>query len=104
MFFMVIVVIIASVTLYYNLSIAPFVVELAESEEVFRHPLHPYTRALLSAIPQPDPIAERQKQLIVYDPSCHNYSETNQPRWEEICPGHFVLGSQEELDSYRMQL
>ena len=80
------------------------IVELAESEELFLHPFHPYTRALLSAIPQPDPIAERQKQLIVYDPSCHHYSETNQPRWEEVCPGHYVLGSAEELDSYRAQL
>ena len=80
------------------------IVELAESEELFAHPLHPYTRALLSAVPQPDPIAERQKQLIVYDPSCHNYSETNQPVWEEICPGHYVLGSQEELAQYRSQL
>ena len=80
------------------------IVELAESEELFRHPLHPYTRALLSAIPQPDPISERQKQLLVYDPACHNYSQTNQPYWEEVCPGHFVLGSAEELDSYRAQL
>ncbi|MBR5125228.1 MAG: ABC transporter ATP-binding protein [Oscillospiraceae bacterium] len=80
------------------------IVELAESEELFAHPLHPYTRALLSAVPQPDPIAERQKQLIVYDPACHNYSETNQPVWEEICPGHYVLGSQEELAQYRSQL
>ena len=80
------------------------IVELAESEELFAHPLHPYTQALLSAIPQPDPISERQKQLIVYDPACHNYSETNQPIWEEICPGHFVLGSQEELEGYRAQL
>ena len=80
------------------------IVELAESEELFRHPMHPYTRALLSAIPQPDPIAERQKQLLVYDPSCHNYSETNQPVWTEISPGHFVLGSAEELDSYCAQL
>ena len=80
------------------------IVELAESEELFAHPMHPYTRALLSAIPQPDPIAERSKQLLVYDPACHNYSETNQPRWEEIAPGHFVLGSAEELDSYRAQL
>ena len=80
------------------------IVELAESEELFAHPLHPYTQALLSAIPQPDPISERQKQLIVYDPACHHYSETNQPVWEEICPGHFVLGSQEELEAYRAQL
>ena len=80
------------------------IVELAESEELFAHPFHPYTQALLSAIPQPDPIAERNKQLIVYDPACHNYSETNQPMWEEVTPGHYVLGSREELDSYRMQL
>ena len=79
-------------------------VELAESEELFRHPLHPYTQALLSAIPQPDPIAEREKQLLVYDPACHGYSETNKPRWEEVCPGHFVLGSQRELEAYRQQL
>lgn len=79
-------------------------VELAESEELFRHPLHPYTQALLSAIPQPDPIAEREKQLLVYDPACHGYSETNRPVWEEVCPGHFVLGSQRELEAYRRQL
>ena len=79
------------------------IVELAESEELFAHPLHPYTRALLSAIPQPDPIAERQKKLIVYDPSCHHYSETNQPGWHEIVPGHFVLASETELEEYRKQ-
>ena len=77
------------------------IVELAESEELFAHPLHPYTRALLSAIPQPDPIAERQKKLLVYDPACHNYSETNQPGWHEIIPGHFVLASDEELAEYK---
>ena len=77
------------------------IVELAESEELFAHPLHPYTRALLSAIPQPDPIAERQKKLLVYDPSCHNYSETNQPSWNEIVPGHFVLASKDEMEEYK---
>ncbi|MGM9590189.1 MAG: ATP-binding cassette domain-containing protein [Faecousia sp.] len=80
------------------------IVELAESEELFRHPFHPYTRALLSAIPQPDPIGERQKQLLVYDPACHNYSESNRPRWEEVCPGHYVLGSDAELEGYRAEL
>lgn len=77
------------------------IVELAESEELFAHPCHPYTQALLSAIPQPDPIAERQKQLIVYDPASHNYSPDNQPHWQEVYPGHYVLGSREELDSYK---
>ena len=79
------------------------IVELAESEELFAHPLHPYTRALLSAIPQPDPVAERNKTLLVYDPACHNYSETNQPIWNEIVPGHYVLASEAELEEYRKQ-
>lgn len=80
------------------------IVELAESEELFAHPCHPYTRALLSAIPQPDPIAERQKKLVVYDPACHDYSASNLPIWGEIAPGHFVLGSVAELESYRNQI
>ncbi len=80
------------------------IVELSESEELFKHPFHPYTQALLSAIPQPDPIAERSKKLLVYDPACHHYSESNQPSWEEVYPGHFVLASEEELEKYREQL
>ena len=78
-------------------------VELAESEQLFAHPLHPYTRALLSAIPQPDPIAERNKKLLVYDPACHDYTQ-DLPQWCEIEPGHFVLGNQKELDGYRESL
>ena len=80
------------------------IVELADSEELFLHPLHPYTRALLSAIPQPDPIAERNKQLLVYDPSCHHYGETNVPKWHEILPGHFILASDDEMAQYQKQL
>ena len=80
------------------------IVELAESEELFAHPFHPYTQALLSAIPQPDPIAERQKKLLVYDPSCHHYSQDNQPGWHEIRPNHFIQASQEELEQYQKQL
>ena len=78
--------------------------ELAETEQLFAHPLHPYTRALLSAIPMPDPIGERYKQLVVYDPTLHHYSEENPPLWEELEPGHFVRGSAGELDEYRRHL
>ncbi len=74
-------------------------VELAESEQLFAHPLHPYTRALLSAIPMPDPKSEKTKQLLVYDPSCHDYT-VDKPVWHEIEPGHFVLGNQKELAEY----
>ena len=79
------------------------IVELAETEELFKHPLHPYTRALLSAIPLPDPAAEKRKVLEVYDPSCHHY-EADPPTWTEIEPGHFVLANQEELEKYRTMI
>ncbi|WP_312692464.1 ATP-binding cassette domain-containing protein [Caproiciproducens sp.] len=75
-------------------------VELAETEQLFAHPLHPYTRALLSAIPLPDPAAEKSKQLLVYDPEMHDYS-VNKPIWCEIEPGHFVLANEPELQEYR---
>ena len=79
------------------------IVELAESEQLFAHPLHPYTKALLSAVPMPDPVAERKKKLLVYDPACHDYS-ADAPVWAELEPGHFVLGNQKELDQYRIEL
>ena len=72
------------------------IVELADTEDLFRRPLHPYTRALLSAIPQPNPDVEKNKVLEIYDPSCHHY-ETDKPIWTEVDPEHFVLANQEEL-------
>lgn len=75
-------------------------VELAETEKLFAHPLHPYTRALLSAIPLPDPAREKNKKLEVYDPSQHDYS-TDKPKWVEIEEGHMVWGNEKELEGYR---
>ncbi len=79
------------------------IVELAEAEELFRHPLHPYTKALLSAVPNPNPYLEREKKLLVYDPSVHDYS-VDKPVWCEIMPDHFVYGNERELDQYRKEL
>ncbi len=79
------------------------IVELAEAEELFLHPLHPYTKALLSAVPIPDPEMEKKKQLVVYDPSVHDYS-TDKPIWEEILPGHFIYGNKKELEQYRREI
>ena len=79
------------------------IVELAEAEELFAHPLHPYTKALLSAVPYPDPKIERSKKLFVYDPSVHNYT-TDKPSWTEISKDHYVWANERELDSYRTQL
>lgn len=79
------------------------IVELAEAEELFLHPLHPYTKALLSAVPIPDPELEKKKKLLVYDPSCHDYS-VDKPTWNEITPGHFVYANQTEMDEYRKEI
>lgn len=78
------------------------IVELAEAEELFLHPLHPYTKALLSAVPIPDPQLEKKKKLLVYDPSMHDYSKDG-PEWVEILPGHFVYGNQKEIEQYRKE-
>lgn len=75
-------------------------VELAETEKLFAHPLHPYTRALLSAIPLPDPLREKNKKLEVYDPLQHDYS-TQKPNWVEIEEGHMVWGNEKEIQNYR---
>ena len=79
------------------------IVELADSEELFQNPLHPYTKALLSAVPVPDPEIEKKKQLLVYDPSMHDYA-VDMPVWCEIKPQHFVYGNEKELDQYRKEL
>ena len=79
------------------------IVELADTETLFEHPLHPYTRALLSAVPMPDPIGEKNKHLLVYGPSCHDYT-TDKPAFVEIEPGHFVYANQKEQNEYREML
>ncbi len=79
------------------------IVELAETEELFTNPLHPYTRSLLSAVPIPDPIEESKKEVLIYDPSVHDYS-VHKPRWVEIKEGHFVLGNDPEISAYREML
>ena len=79
-------------------------VELADSEELFRNPLHPYTRSLLSAIPLPDPIYEKTRQRIVYNPLAeHDYS-VDQPSFREITPGHFVQCNDAEFEKYQQML
>lgn len=79
------------------------IVELAETEKLFAHPLHPYTRALLSAVPEPNPYKEREKVVEVYDPSQHRYEE-NPPSFVEIEEGHFILANEEELAHYRTSM
>lgn len=75
-------------------------VELAPSDELFLNPLHPYTRSLLSAIPLPDPIYEKQRKRISYNPLAeHDYS-VDKPSFREVKPGHFVQCNQAEYERY----
>ena len=79
------------------------IVELANSEELFLHPLHPYTKSLMSAIPIPDPILEKSKDLITYQRDVSEY-EKEDVEFVEIIPGHFVLGNPEQIEEYRKEL
>ena len=76
------------------------IVELAETEELVTHPIHPYTKALLSAIPMPDPKYDRQKQLLVYDADMHDYDK-NPPAWREVSEEHFVLANEREVKEWK---
>ncbi len=76
------------------------IVELGTSEELFAHPFHPYTRSLLSAIPLPDPITEKSRKRITYNPILdHDYSKEG-PSMREIYPGHYVYCNTEEYEKY----
>ena len=79
-------------------------VELADSDELFKNPLHPYTRSLLSAIPLPDPVYEKQRTRVHYNPIAeHDYSVST-PSFREITPGHFVYCNDVEEEKYKAQL
>ena len=79
-------------------------VELADSDELFKNPLHPYTRSLLSAIPLPDPVYEKQRKRIHYNPIAeHDYS-VDAPSFREITPGHFVQCNDEEEARYKQKV
>ena len=75
------------------------IVEMGETEEVITHPIHPYTRALLSAIPMPDPRHEKEKKLLVYEPEMHDYT-SQPPTWMELRPEHFVLANEKEAKEW----
>src|SRR5574344_230637 len=80
------------------------IVELASSDELFKHPLHPYTNALLSAIPKPDPLTEKDRRRIIYNPyKDHDYSQ-EKPTLVEIVPGHFILANSAELEKHKAKI
>ena len=76
------------------------IVEVAEADELFNFPLHPYTHSLISAIPIPDPELEKNKVLYTYDPSIHDYSE-DKPEFVCIGHDHYVYGNKKEIEEYK---
>lgn len=79
-------------------------VELADSDELFKHPLHPYTKSLLSAIPLPDPHYEKQRQRISYVPLKEHDYTVDKPSFREVAPGHFVHCNDAEFARYKEQM
>ena len=79
-------------------------VELADSDELFKNPLHPYTKSLLSAIPLPDPVYEKQRTRIIYNPIAEHDYTVDTPSFREIAPGHFVHCNDVEEKKYKQQL
>ena len=81
------------------------VVEKASSDELFSHPIHPYTRSLLSAIPKPNPRSERVRKRITYNPAeVHDYGHGDEPSLQEIIPDHFVYCNEAEKARYLEEL
>ena len=80
------------------------VVELADADELFANPCHPYTKSLLSAIPFPDPHYEKQRKRIIYTPELdHDYTQEG-PSLREVAPNHFVYCNTEEMEKYQAEM
>lgn len=79
------------------------IVEVAPTEVLFKYPLHPYTISLLQAVPMPDPIIEKKKELVIYDDSGRDLSGPK-PKLTEIRPGHYVFMNDRERQEYEVKL
>lgn len=78
-------------------------VELAQANELYNNPIHPYTKSLLSAIPVPDPKYAKIRTKTIYNPSIHDYSD-DKPKWIEVSSGHYIYASEKELCIYNQKI
>lgn len=72
-------------------------VEVGTREEIFNNPIHPYTKSLLSAIPNPDPIYEKTREILTYDSSNVDYEKGIR---HQISETHSVLATPEEFERW----
>jgi oligopeptide transport system ATP-binding protein len=74
-------------------------VESGTTEEIFTHPIHPYTQSLLSAIPRPNPVVEKNRSIITYNYATSGIDYTKGTR--HLIEGtHYVLGTDEEIANW----
>ncbi|MCD8843451.1 ABC transporter ATP-binding protein [Staphylococcus gallinarum] len=76
------------------------IVELGSADEIYNHPMHPYTKSLLSAVPQPDPESERVRKRTVYTEDSAN---NNRRTLHEITPSHYVFTTEDEAENLKNQ-
>ncbi|KRN42600.1 oligopeptide ABC transporter, ATP-binding subunit [Fructilactobacillus fructivorans] len=74
------------------------IVEMADTDELYNHPLHKYTQSLLSAVPVPDPHSEKQHKIIKFD---HSKPFKDDQYLQEVTPGHWLYCSDEEAKQYK---
>ena len=75
--------------------------EVGDADEVYDHPLHDYTKSLISAVPQPDPEIERNRHRIDYEyGKFEGDGKDDQRSMHEIRPGHFVKCTDDEVAYY----
>ena len=75
------------------------IVETGTTDEIFDNPIHPYTKSLLSAIPHPNPIAEKKRTALVYDKAKEGV-DYNVGTYHDLSDTHSVLATEEEFKKW----
>ncbi|WP_438936344.1 ABC transporter ATP-binding protein [Staphylococcus pseudintermedius] len=76
------------------------IVELGPADEIYHNPIHPYTKSLLSAVPQPDPDSERTRTRVTYE---EDQTKNDQRRLVACTKDHYVFATDEELKQYQTE-
>ncbi|PCF51327.1 ABC transporter ATP-binding protein [Staphylococcus delphini] len=76
------------------------IVELGPADEIYHNPIHPYTKSLLSAVPQPDPDSERTRTRVAYE---EDHTKNDQRRLVECTKDHYVFATEEELKQFQTE-